>query len=184
MPIRIEWDNFCNSNSIQIRFQYDYSADCDGDGILDECAMENCDNNAWHDACQYDEDDDGVPSTCDACPGFDDNIDTDGDGTADGCDLCEGIDDKDPSFDCNRDGMPDPCQLEASYSDQLESSNSTLPCDLSGDTISLFYAPPTFGDVTVSVDLLVQNINDADESIDFSDSFARTRSCTCRCRAR
>ena len=39
-----------------------------------------------------DSDDDGVPDTCDICPGFDDRVDIDGDGVPDGCDTdCSGF---------------------------------------------------------------------------------------------
>ncbi len=66
---------------------------------------------------------DGVPNSCDICPGSDDNVDMDGDGVPDGCDscmigdadgddvcddvdICMGSDDR---IDTDSDGIPDGC---------------------------------------------------------------------------
>ncbi|MEM8996495.1 MAG: hypothetical protein AAGF23_17035, partial [Acidobacteriota bacterium] len=53
-----------------------------------------------------DTDADGVPDSCDACPGSDDANDSDNDTVPDGCDACSGSDDLADSDD---DGVPDGC---------------------------------------------------------------------------
>jgi hypothetical protein len=61
--------------------------DSDADGLV------NCADNCPVDAnpLQEDADGDGVGDACDACPGFDDTLDTDGDGLADACDPCPAV---------------------------------------------------------------------------------------------
>lgn len=49
----------------------DFSQDCNGDGIPDAVELArgaaDCDLNSVPDACQPDDDDDGIPNTCEAC---------------------------------------------------------------------------------------------------------------------
>jgi len=73
---------------------------------------------------QDDLDSDGVGDSCDACPGFADNLDNDGDGVPDSCDNC-------PTFnnplqeDADSDGVGDSCDVCP-----LDSLN-----DIDGDTV-------------------------------------------------
>ena len=57
------------------------SSDCDEDGIVDSCQLENndCNNNGTLDRCESDQDGDGLPDDCDD--------DDDGDGVPDECDV-------------------------------------------------------------------------------------------------
>ncbi|MCC6147320.1 MAG: thrombospondin type 3 repeat-containing protein, partial [Anaerolineaceae bacterium] len=105
--------------------------DVDGDGIsghIDNCptvsnpSQANADGDGMGDACDPDDDNDGVLDGADVCPGFDDTIDTDADGIPDGCDampndndndgvndgadVCPGFDD---TIDTDADGIPDGC---------------------------------------------------------------------------
>jgi CxxC motif-containing protein (DUF1111 family) len=79
----------------------EWSADCNGDGIVDYGQIFN--------GTLTDTDGDTVPDDCDICPGHRDDQDADGDGVPDGCDLCPGEDD---TVDSDSDGTPDcldPC---------------------------------------------------------------------------
>lgn len=74
------------------------SADCDGDGVLNECAIQDCNGDGINDRCQWvDSDGDGVHDVCDQCADFDDSLDDDGDGIPNACDDC---DDLDPTTFC------------------------------------------------------------------------------------
>jgi hypothetical protein len=67
-----------------------HSADCDDDGVPDECAAPgpDCNANGVLDDCDADDDRDQVPDDCDACPGLPDDRDSDDDGTPDCFDGC------------------------------------------------------------------------------------------------
>ena len=73
-----EWTN-------ALGFVVEWSADCNGDGIVDygqilDGTFADCNRN-------------GVPDLCDLCPGGDDSADGDYDTIPDACDLCSGFDD-------------------------------------------------------------------------------------------
>lgn len=135
----------CIAGFVRAEVLLPIDADVDGDGIPNECDVEDCDQDGIPDALQWDEDGDGVIDTCDVCPGFDDNTDSDGDGTADGCDLCEGVDDR---IDCNGDGVPDGCQLEGDYDNSLIMNPG---CESDGWQGSSIVAPAASTDITLSI---------------------------------
>jgi PKD repeat protein len=94
--------------------------DIDGDGVLN--AVDNCPYTA--NANQSDVDNDGVGDVCDNCPnkpngpllGPNNQLDTDGDGVGDVCDNCPthpNPNQNDPANDCNHNGVPDPCDIDA-----------------------------------------------------------------------
>jgi hypothetical protein len=95
--------------------------DNDGDGVPDDC-----------DACPLDDPDDsdgdGVCDSDDRCEGIDDRIDADGDGYPDECDLCPGYFDE---FDYDRDTIPDDCDVCREGDDRYDSDNDGVPnaCD-------------------------------------------------------
>ncbi|NUQ48097.1 MAG: thrombospondin type 3 repeat-containing protein, partial [Phycisphaerae bacterium] len=65
------------------------SADCNTNGLADECepAGNDCNTNGTLDECDSDYDGDGVPDACDNCPEYPnpDQADCDGNGTGDAC---------------------------------------------------------------------------------------------------
>lgn len=91
------------------------SADCNGDGVPDEC--------------QPDADSDGVPDDCDRCPGGDDRVDSDGDGQPDACDVCPLGDDR---LDADGDGVPNACDKCPGFDDRLDADGDGVPdgCDV------------------------------------------------------
>jgi hypothetical protein len=96
-----------------------YCCDDDGDGFVDiACGGQDCAD----DIADGDADADGVPDSCDVCPGFDDAADRDLDGIADGCDACPDA----PAVDLDGDGASD-C-IDCDDTDPLRS-----PLDLDGD---------------------------------------------------
>ncbi len=72
-----------------------------------------------------DDDGDGVPNLCDACPGFDDLLDADGDGVPDGCDICAAGDD---NIDPDLDFIPSAC-------DNCPTQNNPTQIDQDSDGI-------------------------------------------------
>ena len=81
--------------------------DCDGDGILDVCAIadgaSDCDGNGLPDVCQADCDGDGIPDVCAIAKGA---LDCDDNGVPDACQIASGL-----LQDVNNDGVPDSCQV-------------------------------------------------------------------------
>ncbi|MCO6436319.1 MAG: hypothetical protein J5J06_04445 [Phycisphaerae bacterium] len=96
----------CNSNSIEDICDVDCTAQSGACQVTGCGQSSDCNANFIPDECESDSDGDGVPDSCDQCPGFDDAVDSDGDGVPDGCDLCPGFDD---SVDPDGDGVPSPC---------------------------------------------------------------------------
>jgi hypothetical protein len=112
------------------------SADCEPNGVPDECAPADCDNDDIPDFCELrdcptcnapdckDCNGNGVPDSCDISSGFSidcpayvagrngvpDSCDPDcnGNGVSDRCDIASGL-----HADCDADGIPDACQLAA-----------------------------------------------------------------------
>ena len=87
---------------------------------LDMGAYENQDDGP-------DSDGDGVPDSCDVCPGFDDTLDSDGDGVPDGCDVCPGFDDNGP--DSDGDGVPNDCDVCDGGDDSIDTDGDSIPDD-------------------------------------------------------
>ncbi|MCB9853332.1 MAG: cadherin domain-containing protein [Phycisphaerales bacterium] len=109
----------CNGNGIGDECE----PDRDGDGIIDDCDI--C-NNGPND---QDADGDGVPDGCDVCPGVDDNgPDADGDGRPDECDLCYG---NDNSGDADNDGICNNRDECPGFDDSIDSDGDDVPdgCD-------------------------------------------------------
>lgn len=113
--------------------------DSDGDGAGDPC--DGCVNDPDNDV-----DGDGVCGDVDSCAGYDDRLDQDGDAIPDDCDNCpnlanarqidcdgDGRGDRcaitdcapnDPECqDCNQNGVPDACDLNAWQTSQLNTAN-------------------------------------------------------------
>ena len=77
---------------------------------------------------------------CDACPGYDDAIDTDTDGTPDGCDECPGYDD---AIDTDEDTVADGCDNcpDDPNTDQLDTDEDEIGdvCDwVCGDVDGIY----------------------------------------------
>ena len=74
----VEWSRIdCNNNGILDSCELDDN-DCNTNGIPDDCE-EDCDRDGIIDDCEIDTDQDGIPDDCDA--------DDDGDGIEDACDA-------------------------------------------------------------------------------------------------
>ena len=145
----------CNANGIpdSTDIASGTSTDCDFDGVPDECtaALNDCNNNGIHDACEIDGDGDGIIDACDACPN-DINNDSDGDGVCDSQDICAGGND---FVDSDLDGIPDfcdACPLDAQddsdgdgvcdSEDICPGGDDTLDTDLDGNSRFLRQLPP------------------------------------------
>lgn len=128
----------CNGNGVEdaIDILARASADCDADGVPDECQTDS-DADGVPDVCDRcaagrdadDADGDGVPNACDRCAGSSDAADADGDGAPDGCDQCAGSDDRN---DADADGVPDGCDRCAGADDRLDADGDGVPdaCDV------------------------------------------------------
>lgn len=88
------------------------SSDCQGNGIPDDCELEDndCNGNLIPDVCDIDGDNDGVIDDCDNCPSLRNpsQLDSDGDGVGDLCDNCPDMPNADQA-DMNEDGVGDVC---------------------------------------------------------------------------
>ncbi|MEO1082688.1 MAG: hypothetical protein AAFY88_00440, partial [Acidobacteriota bacterium] len=75
-----------------------------------------------------DSDTDGVPDSCDACPGSNDANDSDNDTVPDGCDICS---DSDDLADSDDDGVPDGCDICSGFDDAVDGDSDGVPdgCD-------------------------------------------------------
>ncbi|MCP4540537.1 MAG: C-type lectin domain-containing protein, partial [Chloroflexi bacterium] len=121
--------------------------DCDGDGLLNECELDDCDGRPGTiDTCLWDDDGDGVIDVCDLCEGYDDANDSDGDTIPNECDTCNGDDD---TQDCNEDGISDCTQLEGTISDVRLMVNN-ISCDPNSPAYSMA-VPRAISDVTLSL---------------------------------
>ena len=116
------------------------NSDSDGDGISDECDVDNtsgpdCDLNGQDDSCQLDFDQDGIVNPCDndydgdgvsnLCEVLPLTPDCNDNGIADWCDLQNGFEQ-----DCNLNGIPDSCDIDSQTS--LDCNQNAIPdsCDL------------------------------------------------------
>jgi hypothetical protein len=116
----------CNGNGIPDDCDIeDGAADCQGDGIPDSCQLvaNDCDANGLPDDCDLaagapDCQVDGIPDSCQVASG--ESADLDANGRPDECEDCDGDTIPDSleiaagSADCQPDGIPDECQLGSS----------------------------------------------------------------------
>jgi hypothetical protein len=97
-----------------------------------------------------DADEDGVCNDVDACPGFDDRIDSDGDGVPDGCDICPNDPSiqysEDPDYgvcgcdgDTDGDGVCNSLDICQGFDDHVDSDGDGVPdgCDICKDDASI-----------------------------------------------
>jgi endonuclease/exonuclease/phosphatase family metal-dependent hydrolase len=105
---------------------------CCDDGSCSVLMLSQCNSNGGsyggdNTSCSDDADGDGVTDTCDACPGFDDDVDPDGDGQPTGCDPCpaDNPDDSDGDGVCN---SADACP---GFDDDIDPDGDGVPtgCD-------------------------------------------------------
>ncbi len=82
------------------------SLDCDGNGILDDVDLADCDGSPWCSDCNSN----GILDVCDIdmCAGDPACGDCNGNGIPDSCDIAGGS-----SADCDGNGVPDECDLAA-----------------------------------------------------------------------
>gem|GEM_PF-2241093 len=159
-------DVFCNCSPAenQITVSYAGAADCDGDGIPNDCEIEDCNQDGIPDSCFPDTDGDGVIDLCDRCDGADDFIDTDGDSVPDACDQCPNLND---NQDCNFNGVPDCTELISPISVNTHSSAPPIvPCAGASITLEPFYLPAASGDVTYSITANSNGFDEADQSFE------------------
>ncbi|MBI4603574.1 MAG: VCBS repeat-containing protein [Planctomycetes bacterium] len=94
---------------VLVRDQGARSADCDSNGVPDECQAD-CDRNLVADACDIEAQGDcnrnGIPDACDL-----EGLDANANGIPDDCDIEGG-----KSADCNANGLPDEAELEPALS--------------------------------------------------------------------
>lgn len=131
-------DQFSN-NGGALKIQYAGETDCDGDGLIDGCQIEenpalDCDLDGVIDSCQIAADptldcngnqqidscdvqagepdcnSNGIPDVCDTL--LDPALDCDMDGAIDSCEI-----DQDPALDCDQSGSLDTCDLLAGATD-------------------------------------------------------------------
>ena len=100
----------CNGNGIIDSYDIagGSSADCDSDGVPDDCqlARNDCNRDGVPDNCEVDCDNDMVP---DSCQTFSEAEDCNTNGIPDICDIASGTED-----DANENGVPDSCQSSSS----------------------------------------------------------------------
>ena len=128
----------CNANGLndETDIFLGNSADCDGDGIPDECQIDqnsqapggpffctegcdpDCNDNGIPDACEADCNANGIPDDCDIAGQTSNDVngngvpdecepDCNGNGVPDDWDISQGT-----SADCNQDGTPDECEAD------------------------------------------------------------------------
>lgn len=130
----------CNCNFVQdsVETANDPAADCDSNGIPDDC-QPDCDGDGLPDACELDSDSDGVTDDCDDCP-LDPfktapgvcgcnvaDADGDSDGIIDCVDICpDGPNDQ----DCDSDGTPDACEPDCDNNGRPD--DCEIDCDQNG----------------------------------------------------
>jgi hypothetical protein len=121
-------------------------ADCNGNGIPDECDLagglsDDCDGNGVPDECDPDCNGNGIPDGCDILDGT--SQDCNGDGTPDECQLvgndCDGNGVPDDcqllDEDCNGNGIPDSCDIASGLSEDCLPDGIPDECQLGMDSI-------------------------------------------------
>ncbi|MBI4717751.1 MAG: S8 family serine peptidase [Planctomycetes bacterium] len=150
-------DTDCNGNRVpdQCDIAGGTSADCQPDGVPDEC-QPDCNQNGIADGCDIaggtstDCEPNGIPDECE--------VDCNGNGVSDACDIAGG-----GSQDCQADGVPDECQLLGTFT---RSSGSLSPIDSANpQSYTLVSPPPASSDVT----LAFTAVADLDASTEYID---------------
>ncbi|MEZ6083098.1 MAG: VCBS repeat-containing protein [Phycisphaerae bacterium] len=109
----------CSGSFIEVTVRYAINFDCNANGILDECELENndCNTNGIPDECEPDCNANGTPDACDIDNTSSADVNTNS--VPDECELdCDGTDVPDAweiahgtSSDCNMNRIPDSCEL-------------------------------------------------------------------------
>ncbi len=118
-----------------------FGADCNGNGIPDDCDIADCDGSAWCQDCQGN----GILDGCEP--------DCNGNGIADQCDIldcdgstwcgdCDGNEVPDEcqvpplggELDCNENGSPDSCDVADGVSPDCNGNGVPDECDISDET--------------------------------------------------
>ena len=101
-------------------------ADCDSDGIADECELAACPEaepgEPGYDPSCLDCNGNGVPDGCDISQGT--APDCNGNGVPDACDIANG-----QNADCNNNGIPDSCDIAGGKSDDCNGDGVPNECD-------------------------------------------------------
>jgi hypothetical protein len=107
-------------------------ADCNGNGIPDDCdtgggGSQDCEPNGIPDECEPDCDHDGYPDECviQYCEGAPWCSDCNLNGVPDGCDITDGA-----SQDCNLNGVPDECEIGSGRSEDCNDNGILDECDI------------------------------------------------------
>ncbi|GJM25097.1 MAG: hypothetical protein DHS20C16_15120 [Phycisphaerae bacterium] len=111
-------------------FDLQNSADCNANGVPDECDIassfsDDCNTNAIPDECEVDCNDNGVPDDCDLANLTSD--DCNADGVPDECGFEAGT-----YIDCNSNGVPDECDISGGGSPDCNTNAIPDECDMSG----------------------------------------------------
>ncbi|HNO79021.1 MAG TPA: FG-GAP repeat protein [Phycisphaerae bacterium] len=111
-------------------FDLQNSADCNENGVPDECDLEtgfsdDCNTNAIPDECEIDCNANGVPDDCDLANLTSD--DCNADGIPDECGFIPGT-----YIDCNSNGQPDECDISSGGSPDCNTNGIPDECDLNG----------------------------------------------------
>jgi hypothetical protein len=111
-------------------FDLQDSADCNANGVPDECDLDSsfsddCNTNAVPDECEIDCNDNGVPDDCDLVDMTSD--DCNADGVPDECGFTPGT-----FIDCNSNNVPDECDISGGTSADCNTNAIPDECDLIG----------------------------------------------------
>jgi hypothetical protein len=120
------WDRQCAAHVKAEECGYCGSADCETNGIPDECEpFVDCNSDAVRDACDiaagasFDCDNNGTPDECQPY------VDCNGNSLADYCDLSAGT-----SHDCDTNGVPDECDIAAGRQSDCQPNGVPDACDI------------------------------------------------------
>ncbi|MCX7719275.1 MAG: DUF11 domain-containing protein, partial [Candidatus Sumerlaeaceae bacterium] len=135
------------------------SADCNSNGVPDECELEgnDCNNNAIPDDCDIasgrsaDCNGNGVPDECDIASGT--SRDCNENGVPDECDIASGT-----SRDCNTNGVPDECDIASGTSDDANSNGVPDECEAADVAVTKSASPnPVFVGQPLTYTIVVTN---------------------------
>lgn len=143
-----EFGNDCNGNGVDdaVDISNGTSADCDANGVPDDC-QPDCNANLIADTCDIadgtsvDCTNNGLPDECEP--------DCNANGVADSCDLGSGV-----SRDCNGNTVPDECDIASGTSEDLNNSQVPDECEIPDSrAIGSRYIEitPALGDVPLAI---------------------------------